>query len=48
MKGYDPVVLVTSTVLLAIVALSAGLIPAYRASKSGSDDGAALPVISCS
>jgi predicted permease len=33
MKGYDPVVLVTSTVLLVIVALSAGLIPAYRASK---------------
>ena len=48
MKGYDPVVLITSTVLLAIVALSAGLIPAYRASKVRSDDGAALPVISCS
>jgi ABC-type antimicrobial peptide transport system permease subunit len=33
MKGYDPVVLASSAVLLVCVALGAGLIPAYRASK---------------
>ena len=33
LKGYDPVVLVTSTTLLALVAFSAGLIPAVRASR---------------
>jgi predicted permease len=33
LKGYDPVVLVTSTSLLALVAFSAGLIPAVRASR---------------
>jgi predicted permease len=33
MEGYDPAVLVVSTVLLALVALGAGLIPAHRASK---------------
>jgi ABC-type antimicrobial peptide transport system permease subunit len=33
MEGHDPVVLVTSVVLLALVALGAGLIPAHRASK---------------
>jgi len=33
MKGYDPVVLAGATVALALVALAAGLIPAYRASR---------------
>ena len=33
MKGYDPLVLVSSAVVLAAVALAAGLIPAHRASK---------------
>jgi predicted permease len=33
LKGHDPVVLVTSAVLLALVAMSAGFIPAYRASR---------------
>jgi putative ABC transport system permease protein len=32
-KGYDPTVLVMSVVALAVVALSAGLIPAIRASR---------------
>ena len=32
-KGSDPIVLLTSTIILVAVALSAGLIPAYRASK---------------
>jgi putative ABC transport system permease protein len=32
-KGHDPVALTAATVLLAIVALAAGLIPAYRASR---------------
>jgi ABC-type antimicrobial peptide transport system permease subunit len=32
-KGSDPIVLLTSTIVLIAVALSAGLIPAYRASK---------------
>jgi predicted permease len=32
-KGYDPIVLATATVVLVAVALSAGLIPAYRASR---------------
>jgi predicted permease len=32
-KGSDPIVLLTSTIVLAAVALSAGLIPAYRASR---------------
>jgi ABC-type antimicrobial peptide transport system permease subunit len=33
LKGYDPVVLVSSTALLALVAFAAGLIPAVRASR---------------
>jgi predicted permease len=33
MEGYDPLVLAGSVVLLALVALGAGLIPAHRASK---------------
>ncbi len=33
LEGYDPVVLVASTVLLALVALGAGFVPAHRASK---------------
>jgi predicted permease len=33
LKGYDPMVLVTSTGLLVMVALAAGLIPAMRASR---------------
>jgi len=33
LKGYDPVVLALSAVLLALVALAAGYIPAYRASR---------------
>jgi ABC-type antimicrobial peptide transport system permease subunit len=33
MEGHDPVVLVTSVALLAVVAMGAGLIPAHRASK---------------
>jgi predicted permease len=33
LKGYDPVVLVSSTTLLALVAFSAGFIPALRASR---------------
>lgn len=33
MQGSDPVVFVLSTVVLALVAMSAGLIPAYRASR---------------
>jgi predicted permease len=33
LKGYDPAVLVTSTTVLALVAFSAGLIPAIRASR---------------
>ena len=33
MKGYDPVVLAAATAALAIVALAAGLIPAFRASR---------------
>ena len=33
MQGYDPVVVAASVVLLAIIALGAGLIPALRASR---------------
>jgi ABC-type antimicrobial peptide transport system permease subunit len=33
MKGYDPVVMIVSAVLLTAVALGAGLIPAHRASR---------------
>jgi predicted permease len=33
MEGYDPLVLVASVVLLALVALGAGFIPAHRASR---------------
>ena len=33
MEGYDPLVLATSVVLLALVALGAGFIPAHRASR---------------
>ena len=33
LKGYDPMVLVTSTALLVLVAFGAGLIPAVRASR---------------
>jgi predicted permease len=33
LKGYDPIVLASSAVALAAVALSAGAIPAYRASR---------------
>ena len=32
-KGYDPTVLVLSVIALCVVALSAGLIPAIRASR---------------
>jgi predicted permease len=32
-KGYDPLVLVASTMLLALVAIAAGFAPAHRASK---------------
>jgi ABC-type antimicrobial peptide transport system permease subunit len=32
-SGYDPMVLIASTVLLALVALSAGYVPAVKASK---------------
>jgi predicted permease len=32
-KGYDPGVFIASAVLLGVVAISAGVIPAYRASK---------------
>jgi predicted permease len=33
LKGYDPVVMVSSVVLLTIIAFGAGYIPAYRASR---------------
>ena len=33
MKGHDPVVLAVSAVLLTLVALGAGLIPAHRAAR---------------
>jgi len=33
LKGYDPVVMVTATVVLTLVALGAGFVPAYRASR---------------
>ena len=33
LEGYDPAVLGTSVLLLALVALSAGLVPAVRASR---------------
>jgi len=33
MEGYDPIVLAGSVVLLALVALGAGFIPAHRASR---------------
>ena len=33
LKGYDPLVLVSSAVLLTFVALGAGFVPAQRASK---------------
>jgi ABC-type antimicrobial peptide transport system permease subunit len=33
MEGYDPLVLAGSVVLLALVALGAGFIPAHRASR---------------
>ena len=33
LKGYDPLVLVGATVILALVATAAGLLPAYRASR---------------
>jgi predicted permease len=33
LKGHDPIVLVSATVLLALVALGAGFVPAYRASR---------------
>jgi predicted permease len=33
LNGYDPVVLTTSAVLLSLVALGAGLLPAHRASR---------------
>ena len=33
LKGYDPMVLTTSTALLVLVAFTAGLIPAMRASR---------------
>jgi predicted permease len=33
LKGHDPIVLVTSAVLLSFVAMGAGFIPAYRASR---------------
>jgi ABC-type antimicrobial peptide transport system permease subunit len=32
-RGYDPVVLLIATILLTLVAIGAGFIPAYRASK---------------
>jgi len=33
MEGYDPVVLAVSVVVLGLVALGAGFIPAHRASR---------------
>jgi ABC-type antimicrobial peptide transport system permease subunit len=33
LKGYDPAVLITSAVLLTLVALGAGFVPAHRASR---------------
>jgi ABC-type antimicrobial peptide transport system permease subunit len=33
MQGHDPVVLAGAAILLALVALAAGLIPAHRASR---------------
>jgi ABC-type antimicrobial peptide transport system permease subunit len=33
MKGYDPAVLITSAIVLSLVALGAGFLPAHRASK---------------
>ena len=33
LKGYDPFVLVASALVLALVAIAAGFIPAYRASQ---------------
>jgi ABC-type antimicrobial peptide transport system permease subunit len=33
MEGHDPIVLAVSAVLLAMVALGSGLLPAHRASK---------------
>jgi ABC-type antimicrobial peptide transport system permease subunit len=33
LKGYDPPVFILSTIVLALVALSAGYLPARRASK---------------
>jgi predicted permease len=33
LKGYDPLVMTSAVVLLALVALAAGYIPAYRASR---------------
>jgi ABC-type antimicrobial peptide transport system permease subunit len=33
LEGYDPLVLVASAILLTLVALAAGLVPALRASR---------------
>ena len=33
LQGWDPVVLATSAIVLTLVALGAGLIPAHRASR---------------
>jgi len=33
MKGHDPVVLIGSTIVLSVVSLAAGFIPAHRASR---------------
>jgi len=33
LKGYDPTVLITASVVLAVVAVGAGFVPAHRASK---------------
>jgi predicted permease len=33
LKGYDPVVLITATIVLTVVAIAAGFVPAHRASK---------------
>jgi ABC-type antimicrobial peptide transport system permease subunit len=33
LKGHDPIVMVTSAVVLTLVAMGAGFIPAYRASR---------------
>ena len=33
LKGWDPTVLAASAVILALVAMGAGLIPAHRASR---------------